>query len=142
MYRKKCLAYYSSIPCEPTFGGPLQIYRHFRERTDFEFIDLNPQYRDPWDDWLPKTIVESRVFKRLCRTRLFPWITYASVHTLLRRQAREVAKKVKETGASALVTVAYRRRFYVARLSAQMANVPLITIRLRPSASWTVNFAC
>lgn len=36
----KRLAYYSTIPCEPTSGGPLQFYRHFRERDDYFFADL------------------------------------------------------------------------------------------------------
>jgi hypothetical protein len=121
------LAFYSSIPCAPTFGGPLQIHRHFRERDDFEFIDLNPKDAEPWDGWLPKWVVTNRVFKRLCRTRLYPWIIYSSYHTLLGKQAREVARKIKENKADALVTVAYGRRCHVCRTAARLAKVPLIT---------------
>lgn len=121
------LAYYSNIPCEPTFGGPLQIYRHFRERSDFDFIDLNPTETPPWDGWLPRRIVESRPFKRLCNTRLFPWIIYASNHSLLRGQARDLARRIREIKADALVTVAYGRRCHVARVAAKLAKVPLVT---------------
>ena len=122
------LAYYSSIPCEPTFGGPLQIYRHFKERDDFEFYDLNPTDPLPWDGWLPRRIVESAAFKRLCRTRIYPWIIYASNHTLLRRQARVLARETKKIKADAIVAVAYGRRCHVCRLAARMAEIPLITI--------------
>lgn len=121
------LAYYSTIPCEPTFGGPLQIYRHFRERSDFEFIDLNPAETPPWDGWLPRRIVESRLFQRVCNTRLFPWIIYGSNHTLLGGQARQLARRIRESQADALVTVAYGRRCYVACLAARLSKVPLIT---------------
>lgn len=121
------LAYYSTIPCEPSFGGPLQIYRHFRERNDFDFIDLNPVETQPWDGWLPRWIVESRLFKRVCNTRLYPWIIYGSNHTLLGGQARQLARKIRESQADALVTVAYGRRCYVACLAAELSKVPLIT---------------
>ncbi len=121
------LAFYSSIPCAPTFGGPLQIYRHFRERSDFELIDLNPEEEKPWDGLLPRGVVTSPLFRRLCRTRLYPWLIYASSHTNLRAQARELAAKIKECSAVALVTVAYGRRCHVCRRAAKIAGVPLVT---------------
>ncbi len=121
------LAFYSTIPCEPTFGGPLQIHRHFRERNDFDFIDLNPVEMPPWDGWLPRWIVENHLFKRLCNTRLFPWIIYGSYHTLLGRQASKLARHVRESQADAIVTVAYGRRCHVCRIAAKITGVPLIT---------------
>jgi hypothetical protein len=121
------IAYYSSIPCAPTFGGPVQIYRHFRERHDFEFIDLNGPDQDLWENWIGRRIANSFVFQRLLRTRLFPWLlAFASV-TLRRSEVGRLVKRVAAARAHAVVTVAYGRNCYVARDAAKQLDLPLIT---------------
>jgi hypothetical protein len=124
---KTKLAYYSSIPCEATFGGPLQIYRHFREHNDFEFIDLNQPNMDTWTEWLGSDMANSKVFKRLANTRFHPYLVSRSASTLLGRETRRVATLATEAGAEAMVTVAYGRRCYVARNVAKRLGIPLIT---------------
>jgi glycosyltransferase involved in cell wall biosynthesis len=121
------LAYYSTIPCEPTFGGPLQIHRHFRERDDFVFMDLNAPEQEPWDGWIPGWVARHPIFLRLCRTRLYPWFIYWSNHGNLRKQGRRLGKEIMVLKADALVTVAYGRRCHVCRIAAKMAKVPLVT---------------
>lgn len=121
------LAYYSSIPCEPTFGGPLQIYRHFRERKDFDLIDLNVARENLWSDWIGERVASSSIFQRLSNTRLYPWFLSRAYTTRLRRESEILAARIQASGAQAVVTVAYGRRCYVARNAAQLLGLPLIT---------------
>jgi len=121
------LAFVSSIPCTPTFGGPLQIHRHFAERQDFEFFDFSDNKTPEWEQWLGANWGNSRSFKRISNTRLHPYLLAAAFGTRLNRSAKELLPKVLAVRPQAIVTVAYGRQAFVAQRIAEKMRLPLIT---------------
>lgn len=121
------LLYISSVPCAATAGGPLQIYRHFRERSDFEFVDLNISSQTIWEQWIGTTLAEGRAFKRLRNTRLFPYLLWAAYSTGHERSARALRSRAAAARADAIVTVGYGRMAFVAQHVSRLLQLPLIT---------------
>jgi glycosyltransferase involved in cell wall biosynthesis len=125
--KKSRLAYVSSIPCSPTFGGPLQIYRHFAERNDFEFFDFTDETATVWEQWVGTRWANKAGFQRLKNTRLHPYLLAAASATRLEHSAKELMPKVGLTCPDAIVTVAYGRKAFVAQRIARKLELPLIT---------------
>src|SRR5436309_2297443 len=123
---KKRLLYVSSLPCVPTSGGPLQIYRHFRERSDYTFIDLGLGAQNVWEQWIGPRWSREPAFDRIRRTRLYPLLLAAAYGTGHKRAAKGLVRRLGAQRADAIVTVAYGRLAFVARYVAQLLQLPLI----------------
>ena len=119
-------AFISSIPCEATFGGPVQMYRHFKERDDFELREFTPGAEDLWAQWLGPKLATHPVFQRLRNTRLYPWAITAANTTLLDRQAAPLARALAAWRPEVVLTVAYGRYAFVAERVARRLRVPLV----------------
>jgi hypothetical protein len=121
------LAYVSSVPCARTFGGPLQIYRHFVDRNDFEFFDFSDDSTDIFEQWLGEERAKSPLFQRLKRTRLYPYLLAAAYTTLLGHRVKELVPEIAALRPDAIVTVAYGRYAFVAQRIAKKMKLPLVT---------------
>jgi hypothetical protein len=119
-------AFISSIPCEATFGGPIQMYRHFKERDDFDLREFAAGTADLWTQWLGPRLSVNPFFRRLLNTRLFPWALMAANTTLIDRQAASLIRELTEWHPEMIVTVAYGRYAFVAERVARQLRVPLV----------------
>lgn len=121
------LLYIGSLPCEPLYGGPIQLHRHFIESGDFDFQSIvEPQGGET--AWLMTgcDFVDSAI-RRVSNTRLQPEILALNFLLGERRIAGRVMKAAAACRADAIVTVAFGTGGLAAGEVAQRLGLPLIT---------------
>ena len=116
-----------SLPCEPTYGGPIQLYRHFVESGDFDFhsiveasVTSNNYLLAGFSGW-------NRIVQRFTNTRLYPHVFALNCLVGARRQLKRVLRKASRIQPQAIVTVAYGSYAFLAPAVARRLNLPLIT---------------
>lgn len=124
---KPKLLFISTLPCEPTTGGKIQLYRHLVESNDFqmEFIQesnvravnyLETGFR-PIDYCL----------NRGSKTRFFPDLLAINYLMAERRHRKSFLEKANAFQPDAIVTVAYGSYSFIAASVARRLKCPLIT---------------
>src|SRR5580765_2109833 len=101
------LLYISSMPCEPTGGGPVQMHRHFIETGDFDFHTLLEPKVTAVNYLIAGMPRWGRVIQRVSNTRFFPEIYALNCLVGLRREFKRVVELAPQYRPEAIVTVAY-----------------------------------
>lgn len=119
--------YIGTLPCEQTAGGPVQMYRHFIERKDFDFqaiieppiqsMEYIKTYLQPVD----------RLLVRASKTRLYPDFVALNVLMAEHRASSLLLDKVLAFNPQAIVTIAFGSYSFVASHVARQLKLPLIT---------------
>jgi glycosyltransferase involved in cell wall biosynthesis len=121
------LLFIGSLDVAPTFGGPIQFYRHFVQRNDFEFHKLvekpqprlaNLQTGQPWLD---------RAVDRASRTRFFPHFAAYNEWRGVGKAVPGLVEEAIRVRPDAIVTVAFGAYGFAAERVAARLRLPLIT---------------
>jgi glycosyltransferase involved in cell wall biosynthesis len=124
---KPKLLFISTLPCEPTTGGKIQLYRHLVESNDFhlEFIqESNVRATNYLETGIPP--IDS-LLQRSSKTRFFPDLL-AFNHLMAEwRHDKRILETATRLQPDAIVTVAYGSYSFIAASIARQLKIPLIT---------------
>ncbi|MEA5620679.1 hypothetical protein VB711_22965 [Cronbergia sp. UHCC 0137] len=124
---KPRLMYISTLPCEQTTGGPVQMYRHFVENRDFDLDTIIESYTSATQYIKTSSKQFNRLLDRGSKTRFFP--EFIAINTLLAEHQVSplILDKVLAYAPNAIVTVAFGNYSFVASNVARKLKLPLIT---------------
>jgi glycosyltransferase involved in cell wall biosynthesis len=124
---KPKLLFISTLPCEPTTGGKIQLYRHLVESNDFqmEFIQESNVRAVNYLETGFSPI--DYCLRRGSKTRFFPDLLALNYLMAERRHQQSFLEKARAFQPDAIVTVAYGSYSFVAAAIARRLKLPLIT---------------
>jgi len=121
------LLYIGSLPCEPFYGGPIQLHRHFVESGDYDFHSIV----DPQEGDIPFLMTGCApidgAIGRVSNTRFHPNLLALNFLVGERRIASRALNAARSHRADAIVTVAFGPGALAAGEIADRLGLPLIT---------------
>ena len=124
---RKSLLFIGSLDVAPTFGGPIQFYRHFAERNDFEFHKLVEPARSRLSHLRTGVGILDRAVNRASQTRFFPHFTAFDEWRGIEKAVPGLVREAERVGPDAIVTVAFGAYGFAAEGVASQLKLPLVT---------------
>jgi glycosyltransferase involved in cell wall biosynthesis len=121
------LLFIGSLDAAPTYGGPIQFYRHFVERNDFEFRKLVEPSQERFVYLKTRFSGLNRIIDRASRTRLFPHFAALNEWRGIAKSAPALVREAGQFAPDAIVTVAFGCYGFAAVSVAKKLKLPLVT---------------